>query len=87
MTFDSVDGKHYDYVLCCSFRKSREIVWFSFLTTDVWSPKVSQLACPHVSVSVYLEKSGEKRVEGREWKEESGGKRGKRVERRMIRED
>ena len=30
---NSLDRKHYDKVLCCSFRKSREIVWFSFLTT------------------------------------------------------
>ena len=30
---NSVDWKHYDQVFCCSFRKSREIVWFSFLST------------------------------------------------------
>ena len=30
---DSVERQHYDEILRCSFRKSREIVWFSITTT------------------------------------------------------
>ena len=49
---DSVERQHYDEILRCSFRKSREIVLFSITTKKkVQSPKVSSLACPPTSVS------------------------------------
>ena len=67
---DSIDRKHYYWVIWKSDLKSREIVCFSVVTTNVRSPKVNQLASPPVPVSneyismffrVYLEESGEKR--------------------------
>ena len=49
--FDSVERKHYNIILHCSLRKSREFVLFSVTTKIVQSPKDSWLACPVISVS------------------------------------
>ena len=46
-----VERKHYDEILHCSFRKSREFVLFSVTTKKVQSPKDNWLACPPISVS------------------------------------
>ena len=85
---DSIDRNRYYLVLWKSDLKSREIVCFSVVTTNVWSPKVSQLASPPVPVSneyismffrVYLEENGEKRE-----KREKGRGKGRQEECRQC---